>query len=552
MSKRKTQGEFIKECTSLYGNKYDYSKVKYINSITKVCIVCPEHGEFWVTPNSFLNGKGCKLCGYKRISLSKRKNNEEFVRRAKIIHNDKYDYSKTEYVKNNIKVCIICPEHGEFWQTPSDHLSGCGCQKCKHYIRTKEEFVDEASRIHNGKYDYSKINYDKTKAKVCIICPEHGEFWQLPTNHLKGHGCPKCGYQHASEKLTYSNDEYKTKIKRIHGDRYDLTQVNYIKSVDKIDVICKKHGQFSIRAEKFLGGQGCPICGNIISYAEEKIFNFIIQTLNVNAVQHDRTTIYPYELDIYVPDYKVAFEYDGLKWHSEEFIEDKNYHLKKTKMCEERGIHLIHIFEDEWLSNEEIVKSKIKNILGKTDDMEKVYGRECCVSKISKGAAKTFLEKNHIQGYCRSSMHYGCFNDNNLVGVMTFKKCGVNEWELTRFATDINKRCVGVGGKIFKKFITDNNPKLVKSFADRRWTTVLKDNFYDRINFTKDKILNPDYRYVVRDKRVHKFNFRKQRLLKKYGETLTENMTEHEMANKLGFWRIYDCGLIKYKWIKEQ
>ena len=123
----------------------------------------------------------------------KRSTTDDFIKKAREVHGDKYDYSKVNYVKNSTKVCIICPEHGEFWQIPSNHLKGFGCPKCTnnhHY--TTEEWIQNAKEVHGDRYDYSKVNYTNRKAKVCIICPEHGEFWQRGGDHLNGQGCPGC------------------------------------------------------------------------------------------------------------------------------------------------------------------------------------------------------------------------------------------------------------------------------------------------------------------------------------------------------------------------
>lgn len=132
----------------------------------------------------------------------KKKTLEEFIAEAKIKHNDKYNYSKVEYVNNKTKVCIICPKHGEFWQKPNDHLTGYGCKKCDKYSNryTTETWIQKAKEVHGDKYDYSKVNYINAKTKVCIICPEHGEFWQTPINHIHGKTlCSKCSkiYPHS-------------------------------------------------------------------------------------------------------------------------------------------------------------------------------------------------------------------------------------------------------------------------------------------------------------------------------------------------------------------
>ena len=179
--------EFIEKAKKIHGDKYDYSKVEYKGAHTKVCIICPEHGEFCIRVSHFLAGHRCPKCaGNAKLTT------DEFIKKAREIHGDKYDYSKVEYKNYDTKVCIICPKHGEFWQIPRYHLNGKGCPKCAGNIRlTTEEFIRRAKEVHGDKYDYSKVEYVNSQTKVCIICPEHGEFWTFPNNHLKCE-CPKC------------------------------------------------------------------------------------------------------------------------------------------------------------------------------------------------------------------------------------------------------------------------------------------------------------------------------------------------------------------------
>ena len=193
MKKLSTE-EWIQKAKEIHGDKYDYSKVEYCGAHTKVCIICPTHGEFWQTPAKHLSGKGCKKCGIERTNASNRLTTEEFIRRAKEIHGDKYDYSKTNYIDAKTKVTIICPIHGEFVQNPVSHLhGGHGCRICaKQEPYTTNSFVKKACEIHGKKYDYSKVKYVNSNIKVCIICPEHGEFFQRPSHHLGGCGCPNC------------------------------------------------------------------------------------------------------------------------------------------------------------------------------------------------------------------------------------------------------------------------------------------------------------------------------------------------------------------------
>lgn len=194
--KKITTEEFIERAKKIHGDKYDYSKVKYVGSNTKVCIICPKHGEFWQLPSGHLSGSGCKQCVIDNITFT----TEKFIEKAKEIHGDIYDYSKVEYVNNHTKVCIICPKHGEFWQLPMVHLrpNKGKCLKCSYETRNaykklgKEKFIEKAKKIHGDKYDYSKVEYINAITEVCIICPKHGEFLQVPHYHLRGHGCRKC------------------------------------------------------------------------------------------------------------------------------------------------------------------------------------------------------------------------------------------------------------------------------------------------------------------------------------------------------------------------
>ena len=259
------------------------------------------------------------------------------------------------------------------------------------------------------------------------------------------------------------------------------------------------------------------------------------------------------ELDIYVPSKKLAIEYNGLHWHSERFGKGNNYHLDKLNNCIKQGIKLIQIFEDEWILKKDICKSKILQICGLNMN-PKVYGRKCVIKEIwNKEDAYAFLDKNHIQGKSGFSIGLGAYYEDRLIAVMTFINVGANKFELNRFASDIRYLCIGVGGKLFKHFLRNYDPIEIKSFADRRWTVDEENNIYIQLGFEFCGYTKPSYTYynhkLNKLERVHKFNYRKQILHKKYGLPLT--MTESEMANELGSVKIWDCGLIKYVWKKE-
>ena len=264
-TQRLSKEDFISKAKSIHGDKYDYSKVEYVNAQTKVCIICPEHGEFLQIPNAHLRGNGCPKCGGKLVN-----NTEDFISRSNEIHNNKYDYSKVKYINSQTKVCIICPEHGEFWVTPNNHLRGKGCPKCSGKYKTTQEFIELAKKVHNNKYDYSKTIFVNNATKVCIICPEHGEFWQGPYQHLNGNGCPECAFEKTSERLRLTTKEFIRKACEVHGDKYDYSKVEYVGNNTPVCIICPEHGEFWQTPASHWCGNGCPKCASNYKYTTEE------------------------------------------------------------------------------------------------------------------------------------------------------------------------------------------------------------------------------------------------------------------------------------------
>lgn len=289
-----------------------------------------------------------------------------------------------------------------------------------------------------------------------------------------------------------------------------------------------------------------------VSKYEKEIQDFLLSH-NINFTPN-RQILIGKEIDMLIEDKRIGIEFDGLKWHTEWFgKKDRNYHCNKTNQCNEKGYGLIHIFEDEFVNKKEIVFNKLKHLLHLNYNLPKIGGRKISVKEIYKYDAQVFLEQYHIQGFSSSTVYLGGFYGDELVAVMTFK-CGniMNpNWELTRFATKPTYYYQGVASKIFTYFVRHYNPKIIVSFADRRWTPWSYNNLYVKLGFKLESINKPDYKYynasVERYKRFHKMSFNKQTLHKKYGFPLT--MTETEMAKELGFDRIWDCGLFKFIWV---
>jgi hypothetical protein len=534
---------FIEKSKNKHGDKYDYSLVDYIDSKTKVKIICPEHGIFEQIPSEHLKGRNkCKLCSNKTSTT------DEFINKSKSSHYNRYNYSMVEYIDSKTKVKIICPEHGIFEQLPINHMKGQGCPKCGKLKfkqkSTNNKFIEKSKNKHGDKYDYSLVEYVDIKTKVKIICPEHGVFEQLPSKHLYGNGCLKCSINKRKNSLSKTISEFILDSKLAHGDKYDYSLVDYINSQTKVKIICPEHGIFEQLPYDHISNHGCVMCTSSVSGTEKEINNFLIEN-GIKTITSSTSIIKPNQLDIFIPSHNIAIEYNGLYWHNELKI-DKNYHLRKTELCESKGIKLIHIFEDEWLDKKEIVKSRLKNIFGLTET--RIYARKCTIQEVNSKVSHKFLNENHIQGKINSKINIGLFLNGELVSLMSFTKprLGIGRfydgYELSRFCNKINTVVIGGADKLLKFFIRKYTPKEIVSYADRRWS---QGNLYEKLKFEVTSTNKPTYWYIKNKKRFHRFNFRKE-ILKKQGFDTT-NKTEHEIMLERGIYRIYDCGTIVYK-----
>ena len=279
----------------------------------------------------------------------------KFIQNAIIKHNNKYDYSLVNYIKSKIKVKIICPEHGEFEQTPSGHLNGDGCPNCGGVAKlTNNSFISKSIIIHKNKYDYSLIKYINNKFKVKIICPIHGEFEQRPDHHLFGKGCPNC-----SNRITTT--EFINRAILNHGDKYDYSLVNYIDNRLKVKIICPIHGEFEQVAYSHIHGNGCKKCK--ASKGEKIIIDFLKRENILFTTQKkfsECRDINELPFDFYLPDYNTCIEFHGKQHY--EFI--KHFHKNKINFnkqlnrdkikfeyCENSQIRLLVIKYNENIIN---------------------------------------------------------------------------------------------------------------------------------------------------------------------------------------------------------
>lgn len=489
--------------------------------------------------------------------INKNERRDNFIAKAKIIHaHENIDYSMVEYINNRTPILLIDNDlrpdgtiYGEFWQMPSNHLKGQSHpdkRGTKISISKKTEQEDVIKRfkeVHKGEnLDYSQVEYINMHTKVKIIDMDlkpdgeiYGEYWQEPVVHLKGCGHPLKGILKVSLGNLSNNEEFINKAQKIHDTKkYDYSKVNYINNRTKVEIICPIHGSFFITPDNFLQGKGCQKCGNIISKAENEITNIISKYYKIE--RNNRKILNGMEIDIYIPELKIGIEYNGLRWHSDKFKKDKYYHINKTNICKENGIKLIQIFEDEYLNNKEVVLNKLLYELNININKTSINVNDCSIKQISSKNAKEFLNKNHIRGFIRSTIHLGAFNSNELISVMSFTKTQ-DKWILNRFACNYNYICNGINDKIFKYFINIYNPSKINYIADRCWLINEHDNIYTKMGFKLEIILPPNYSYynpkILPNKRIYKNN------IKKHMKDIIDKS-----------YKIWDCGTVKYTWYK--
>lgn len=284
-------------------------------------------------------------------------NTEIFIRKAMLVHGDKYDYSKVNYVNSKTKVCIICPKHGEFWQIPAEHLRGKGCTKCgqalcgkKQRQKSKNTFVERCKEIHGEKYKYDKVDYVDSHTKIVVTCPKHGYFETFPYRILNGSGCPKCKSEKAHKQFSKGTSKFIEDAKHIHGDLYDYSLCDYYNNQTKVIVICREHGAFEIRAGEHLHGCGCPLCKEpmgekrIRLYLESHHISFIRQY----AIKYKDNN---YKSDFFIPSRKLVIEYNGEQHYKpvSKFGGAKAFHKQRQRdknireYCKDNNIKLLEI-----------------------------------------------------------------------------------------------------------------------------------------------------------------------------------------------------------------
>lgn len=472
-----------------------------------------------------------------------------------------YEYLKTIYTGSNIihfftgdrsrsdKIKLECKVHGIFEQAISSVLSGAGCRKC--YFDSKKgqlkyttaEWVSRALAVHKGYYTYDRSVFTGSEKLITITCPVHGDFKQGAIVHLSGHGCKKCATERMIYNRSYNTEKFIEVSKHKHNGKYSYEKSVFTGIRNKVTITCPDHGDFEQVAYYHTHGNGCPVCGvehtTYKSAPEYEIIDFI-KSLGVTNVKQGVRPL-GFELDIFLPDYNIAIEYNGLYWHSSNNTDDDKgmsvYHLNKTEQCERNGIKLFHVFENEWLDStkKEIWKSMFKHSLKMST---RIFARKCCIKPISNTDSKEFCNNNHLQGGINSSHSYGLFHDNQLMSVLTIGKARYNNSgiEILRYCNKVGTVTVGGFSKLISYVSALHNTDLI-SYANRRWSS---GNLYRQTGFKLTRISGPCYFYLDKKFNVyHRSTFTKKNVLKKFPNS---SGTEVSIMYNNGYRRIWDCG----------
>lgn len=452
-----------------------------------------------------------------------------------------------------VPICLNCNNHPKFKKNNYNEFCSLDCANNSNLLQKR---VEDANEKKFGVKYFSQHESFISKVKQTKFLKYDNENYNNYEQNLITKKEKK-----NNNKNYPNNDKRKTETRNLLINRIkkelicdEFISYNLDDQYIKIHCCdCKKDFLIYNTLYNYRIGYGVKLCTNCNkigtkqeSYFEGEILSFINTELNIISEKKNRILIKPYELDIFIPSHNVGIEFNGIYWHSE-LYKESNYHLYKTKLCEENGIKLIHIFEDEWMFKKDIIKSIIKSKLGLIEN--KIYARKCDIREIDNDEYREFINKNHIQGYVNSNIKLGLYYDNELVCLSTFdynrKVVGgkklENNYELIRFANKLNTNVIGGFSKLLKYFIKTYNPLKIITYADRRYfdgKTYLNSGFL----FIHDT--TPNYWYVVGSKREHRFKYRKDILVK---EGFDSTKTEKEIMFDRKIYRIYDCGTKKYE-----
>lgn len=468
----------------------------------------------------------------------------------------KFDFSGVERSTFSLMTPIKfhCTEHGTQLKSYKGLIrSKFGCGLCSGVgpgnTKNTSWFLDALRKKYPGidvDFDLSKTIYSGALSPCTIICRKHGEIVDTANRLLSKRGktaCSKCNIESRIASQCDTKEIFELKAIAVHGDKYDYSQFVYLGNKVKGCIICKLHGSFYMRPNDHLSGDGCPNCKTSgVSLAEKELFDFVASLglpTYPNVVLRNGKHV-----DILLPNQNLAIEYNGLFYHSEKFL-NRTYHADKLDYCNSIGLRLIQIFEDEWIFSKEIVKNRLRALLGVS---KKYHARECSLVKLSWTEAAKFLANHHVQGVGpKTSLCIGLKYKEVLVAVMTFcrprfdKEIKDGVFELARFCS--LGTVVGGFSKLVKAFEQEVSPVSLVSYSDRRWS---QGDVYSKNGFVHAGRSDPGFFWCKGQRRENRMNFQKHKLPSVFpGCDMTK--TADVICRENGWLKVFDCGTDRWE-----
>jgi G:T-mismatch repair DNA endonuclease (very short patch repair protein) len=489
-----------------------------------------------------------------------RKSPKHYLEACLVAHNGRYSYDEASFSRTSDPIKVHCPDHGWFQQRLLHHMRGAGCPQC---AGRGVDWVARFTSVHGETYDYSRVVFRGYKEPVEVVCRKHGAFYQTPDNHFRGRqGCPSCARTLIRESKQLSIEQFVERARAVHGNRFDYKMEQFENMLSsQVHILCPDHGWFKQTPVNHLAGKvGCSRCNNMKSTPEDAVAAFLSRLTTV--IQRDRTIIGPKELDIYLPDHQLAVEYCGMYWHSHGDKKDerknKLRHAEKHRLCAEKGIRLITLYETEWQERQKTIKRLLRNALGKTRG--RLMARKCRLGRPTPQEARVFYEHYHPQGGNGHGEHFGLYHKDKLVACMRFNygandrgaKAKDRQWTLSRYATRLS--VAGAASRLFKAFVEEYAPSQVKSFSDNR---LFSGGMYEQLGFVLEEEVGPDYQIwspkIGLRPKPHYQRRALQKRLDEHGrrevfDEKTDTRTESEITYLMGARRIYDCGKKRWVW----
>lgn len=516
--------EYVTYLNQQYPNVLLKDQIKsLVHGYNPYCLVCNK-------PLSYGGNKITYTCSLECKNIHN-ETNESFCKRRQKTHEEKENLrkkAKDRYlnITNHPRYGAILSDESKrkisdalIGHVPSDiaienQRKAFALRKERGYISPLKNRKATSAQIEGARRGLETVNLNKITQKICNI------------NDL----CKTNGY------IILTHDD------KFYNFRLECQRCKHI-----FNYTCQGFRESTKHGQKL-----CPNCyprQQIVSNIEIELREYIVSIYSGTIVYNDREKLSGKELDIYFPDLNLAIELDGIYWHSEQVHQNKLNIKHKNGFAYARGIRLIQIFEDEWVYNKNIVKSRLSHILKLHND-KKIYARKCVIKHIDNATKTIFLKENHIQGNDVSKIRYGAFYQNELVAVMTFKPTNMvkggngSVMELSRFCVKLNHSITGIASKLMKNYKQEYSKdwKTLISYADARWSV---GNLYKTLGFSYVTHTSPSYFYIIDGRRWHRSNFMKHKIV----TVETSHLSEYEIMLNRGYDRIWDAGALKFEMV---